>query len=76
MITKIGSLVGIGIAHDLTFSDFLSEASEPVGSKQRERGSVISGLFSLFSAITCSFTYFGGPVKIFERNFGSVSFVG
>ena len=33
---KFGSLVGIGIAHDLMFSDFWSMASEPIGSKQRE----------------------------------------
>ena len=48
MITKIGLQVGIGIAHDLTFSDFWSEASEPVGSDQREHCLVISGLFGYF----------------------------
>ena len=48
MITKIGLQVGIGIAHDLMFSDFLSEASEPVGSDQREHCLIISGLFGYF----------------------------
>ena len=42
IMTKIGSLVGIGITDDLTFSDFWSEASEPVGSEQREHCSTIS----------------------------------
>ena len=42
MTMKIGWLVGIGMPHDLTFLDFSSEASEPIGSEQREHRSVIS----------------------------------
>ena len=55
MTTKLGSLFGIGVVHDLTFSDFGSMASEPVGSKQREHRSVISERHWLFSIIECSF---------------------
>ena len=55
MTTKFGSLVGIGVAHDLTFSDFRSMASEPVGSEQREHSSVISERQWLFSIMNCSF---------------------
>ena len=73
MTMKIGVLVGISISHVLTFSDFWSEASEPVGSEQREHCSVISGWLWLFSAITCIFTYFGGLVKFFEGNHGSAA---
>ena len=31
-----GSLVDIGVANDLTFSDFLSDVSKPVGSEKRK----------------------------------------
>ena len=48
MMMKIGWLVGIGMLHDLTFLDFLSEASEPVGSEQREHRSVIPLSYWLF----------------------------
>ena len=45
---EIGWLVGIGVLHDLTFLDFWSEASEPVGSEQREHCSVIPLSYWLF----------------------------
>ena len=45
----------LNISHDLTFLDFGSMASEPVGSKQREHRSVISARHWLFSIIECSF---------------------
>ena len=64
IITKLGSLVDIGVANDLTFSDFWFEVSEPVGSEQSELCSVISQRLGLLSAITCNFTYFGGSVEI------------
>ena len=62
--------------HNVAFSDFWSKAFEPIGSKQCEYCLVISGQLVLFFAKTFSFTYFGGSVKIFEGNFGSISFVG
>ena len=36
IIMKLGSLVDIGVANDLTFSDFLYDVSKPVGSEKRE----------------------------------------
>ena len=49
MTTKFGSLVGIGVAHDLTFSVFGSMASEPIGSDQSKHCSFFqrgNGYFS------------------------------
>ena len=66
---KIRSLDHLDISHDLTFSDFRSGSSEPVGSEQRELCTVISLSWWLFSVFQCYFPYFGYSVKFFVETF-------
>ena len=66
---KIGPLDHLDIPHDLKFSDFWLEPSEPVGSEQRKLCTVFSLSWWLFSVFQCYFPYFGYSVKFVVETF-------